>query len=281
MGKEQMEHLTGRIEKKPVKFSQQSQIRFAILGDSHLVSLGYNSTTRQYVLDASGLAYRRILQRIANSNARFVIHGGDTVGKTALGRPLEEKYKAFRNVTRGILRSIPVFYTVGNWDRINLFRQYISPNIRGVSNAPGTNGRVKIVILDNADGRFHNEDINILRGLSGQYQYIIVFHWPLRVGSLVNSNGHVLSANQTNLFFQSIPGNVRNQIIAIFTHHRHSFYFLRNNPYPGFGRTAFFVVPCSGRYRCSNSGYLRITLNRQNNRYILGFNPTTDFIRVN
>lgn len=268
-------------EELPVHIHPLSAIRFAVIGDSHLSTLGYNPTTNQYILDESGNRYRRVLRRIAGLNPSFVIHGGDAIGKTTSGRPPEEKYIAFRNVTRGIIRIKPIFFAIGNWERKNLFQKYISPTVRGISDVPGTSGKVKLVILDNADGRFHAEDLAILRNLSNKYQYIIDFHWPLRVGKLVNSNSHVLSANQTTLFFNSIPPAVRNRIIAIFSHHLHSFYYIKNSIYPNFSNTSFFVAPCSGTYLCASSGFLRLTLRlKTNNQYAVVFNPATDFIKV-
>jgi hypothetical protein len=265
----------------PFHIHPLSAIRFAVVGDSHLSTLGYNPTTNQYILDESGNRYRRVLKRIASLNPGFVLHGGDSIGKTTSGRPPEEKYIAFRNVTRGILKNKPIFFTIGNWERQNLFQKYISPKFRGISDVPGTSGRVKIVILDNADGRFHTEDLSILKNLSSQYQYIIDFHWPLRIGKLTKSDSHVLSANQTKLFFNSIPSAVRNRIIAIFSHHLHSFYFMKNHIYSNFSNTSFFVTPCSGTYLCSTSGFLRPLLRLgTNNRYVITFNPATDFIKV-
>lgn len=260
--------------------TQLSSIPFAIVGDSHLVSLGYNPMNKEYVLDESGKRYKRILQRIASSNASFMIHGGDTVGKTPTGRSPDEKYKAFANVTKGIFKR-RVFYILGNWDRVSLFTKYISPTIRGVSNVPGSNGKVKMVVLDNADGSFHAEDLVILRGLSSKYQYLIDFHRPLRVGNLGNMDGHIISKAQTDLFFSNIPKNVRNRILAIFTHHRHTFFYQKNNIFSGFSRTSFFITPCSGRYRCLTPGYLRASLIRgTNDAYHLMFNPKTDFVKV-
>ncbi|MNI15301.1 hypothetical protein D3C73_685970 [compost metagenome] len=257
---------------KPVRKTAPQVVNFAIMGDSHV---GYGN----------GLSiYKNLLSKAVKSgNKQFVIFGGDnkhgSVGTTA-----EADYKAFKDVARGILgpKHIPFKASIGNWEdntRV-LFKKYLG-NVIGQMNFPGTNGKVKYVWLDNAPGKFSFASISLLKNLDPNYYYIIDFHWPLKVKGISVDPTHVLSQAETKHFFDAIPSNVRNKVIAIFTHHAHTFYENLNNIYPGFTKTKFYVCGCSGAYncRCNSSscsrGYYEAALTVNNNQYNLTVKEVT------
>ncbi|MGG1635867.1 hypothetical protein MHH56_20455 [Paenibacillus sp. FSL K6-3182] len=145
-------------------------------------------------------------------------------------------------------------------------------------NFPGTNGNVKYVWLDNVPGKFSFASISLLKNLDPSYYYIIDCHWPLKVSGITVDPTHVISQEETNHFFNAIPSKVRNNVIAIFTHHAHTFYEKLTNIYPGFTKTKFYVCGCSGAYKCQcNStscgrGYYEAALTSNNNQYDLTVN---------
>jgi hypothetical protein len=130
-------------------------------------------------------------------------------------------------------------------------------------NFPGTQGKVRYVWLDCALGSFSPESIHLLSNLDDRYYYIIDFHWPLKVSGITVDPSHVLSAAETAKFFGAIPVQVRDKVLAIFTHHGHIFYRKLSNIYPGYTKTKFFVTGCSGEYKCranGDRGYYNATL---------------------
>ncbi|MNI78613.1 hypothetical protein D3C73_1350020 [compost metagenome] len=99
--------------------------------------------------------------------------------------------------------------------------------------------------------------------MDDRYDYIIDFHWPLKVSGITVDPSHVLSAAETSKFFSAIPVKVRDRVLAIFTHHGHKFYRKLSNIYPGYPKTKFFVCGCSGEYKCKpdgNRGFYNATL---------------------
>jgi hypothetical protein len=232
-------------------------VNFAVLGDSHV---GYKNSLS---------IFRRILPRaVSSGNKRFVIFGGDNK-HGSVGAAAHRGYRAFRNTVNRNLGPKRIRYkaSIGNWE-INtrsLFQRYLGA-VQGQINFPGTRRRVKYVWLDNSTGTFTQRSINILRGLDSRHWYIIDFHQPLRVRGLHVRPGHVISSQETRRFFNAIPPNVRNRILAIFTHHAHTFFQRTSNIYPGFPRTKFYVCGCSGAYTCRGRGYYNASLSIQGNQ---------------
>lgn len=252
------------FKSKPVRKAATQVINFTIIGDSHV---GYGN----------GLSiYKSLLSKaVKTGNKKFVIFGGDNKhGST--GTAADVDYKAFKDVARGILgpKNIPFKASIGNWEdntRV-LFKKYLG-NVLGQMNFPGTNGKVKYVWLDNAPGKFSFASITLLKNLDPNFYYIIDCHWPLKVKGITVDPTHVLNQNETDHFFNAIPSNVRDNVIAIFTHHAHTFYEKLNNIYPGFTKTKFYVCGCSGAYQCKcNSsgcgrGYYEAALTINNNQF--------------
>lgn len=250
-------------------------IRFIVMGDSHLVAHPSKRRGKPYKFDMSGLVYKSILRKIKNSGVHyhFAIHGGDSVGnrKVVLHKPTATDYIAFRKLTASQLQGIPIYYTVGNWDRITLFKRHLQKQTSGIRPIQGTGGRLKYVFLNTQRGTFDSQSIETLRKLDGHSQYIIDFHYPLRIEELINQfhPNHILSPSQTALFFHSIPSEARPQILAIFTHHEHKFMQNQKSIWPGFSETRFFVCPSAGGHRSPSPGYVQVSLTLKNNRYHL------------
>lgn len=251
---------------KSVRKTAAQIVNFTIIGDSHV---GYGN----------GLSiYKNLLSKaVKNGNKKFVIFGGDNK-HGSVGTQAETDYKAFKDVATGILgpKNIPFKASIGNWEdntRV-LFKKYLG-NVLGQMNFPGTSGKVKYVWLDNAPGKFSFASISLLKSLDPSHFYIIDCHWPLKVSGITVDPTHVLSQEETNHFFNAIPSNVRNNVIAIFTHHAHTFNEKRSNIYPGFTKTKFYVCGCSGAYQCTcNStrcgrGYYEAVLTLNNNQFDL------------
>lgn len=263
---------TGKSNSPFISKSQLKQvpaprkIQFAVLGDSH-VGVGN-----------SGSVFKKVLQKaVASSNKKFVIFGGDNEHGGRQSGKAETYYKEFKNIVKGVLdpKHIPFRASIGNWETNtrDLFKQYLG-NVTGKKNFPGTNGKVIYVWLDNASGKFSTESLALLKTLDANHHYIIDFHWPLKVNGITRkiNASHVLSQEQTNMFFMAIPSRVRNKILAIFTHHAHKFYKKTSNIYPGFPKTKFFVCGCSGDYSCTNPGYYDATLTILNNQFTVTAN---------
>lgn len=91
------------------------------------------------------------------------------------------------------------------------------------------------------------------------YYYIIDFHWLLRVPGITNA----------------IPANVRNRILAIFTHHAHKLFSNSVPINPNFSNTPLYVIGCSGDYTCKSvdRGYYDLNLTIQNNIATLQTTP--------
>ncbi|MEI7026025.1 metallophosphoesterase family protein [Paenibacillus sp. y28] len=237
-------------------------IRFGVVGDSH-VGYGNSLAVLKSILPSV----------VSNGNKRFVIFGGDNAHAGANhGNFAAQRYSDFKQAADSILgpRSIPYKASIGNWETTTrpLFRQYLG-RVTGEMNFPGTRGRVRYVWLDNASGSFSQESLRLLKGLDHQHDYIIDFHWPLRVQGITVPSSHVLSQAETDKFFNAIPASVRSHVLAIFTHHAHKFYQKTSNIYIGFPKTKFYVCGCSGAYKCTASGrgYYDATLTFSNNRY--------------
>lgn len=242
-------------------------VNLAVVGDSHVGFLNSQSM------------FNTLLQRVVNnSNKRYIIFGGDDVH--ALGassiQVAETYYQQFTNILNNVLGSIPFRSSIGNWEATNrnnsraLFRQYINRYLTGYRVIPGTQGLVRHVWLDNGRGGVFSQDsLNLLSNLDPNYYYIIDFHWPLRVPGITTEihGDHVMIQMQTNMFFNAIPSNVRNKILAIFTHHAHKFFANSVTINPNFPNTSFFVTGCSGDYACISSerGYYELNLTVQNN----------------
>ncbi|NEW00376.1 hypothetical protein GYH73_000310 [Bacillus megaterium] len=242
-------------------------IDLAVVGDSHVGFLNSQSM------------FNTLLQRVVNNgNKRYIIFGGDDVH--ALGasssQVAETYYQQFTNILNSVLGSIPFRSSIGNWEATNrnnsriLFRQYINRYLTGYRSIPGTQGLVRHVWLDNGRGGVFSQDsLNLLSSLDPNYYYIIDFHWPLRVPGITNEihGDHVITQMETNMFFNAIPSNVRNRILAIFTHHAHKFFTNSVNIHPNFPNTPFFVTGCSGDYACVSNerGYYELNLTVQNN----------------
>ncbi|OAB47341.1 metallophosphoesterase [Paenibacillus antarcticus] len=246
-----------------IQKSATQRVNFAVMGDSHV---GYGNSLSIF----KGL----LPKAVASGNKKFVIFGGDNKHGSK-GTVAEADYKAFKDtVTRNLSpKKIPYKASIGNWEdntRV-LFTKYLGP-VHGQMNFPGTQGKVKYVWLDNAPGKFSYASISLLKSLSPNYYYIIDFHWPLKVKGITVDPTHVLSSQETANFFRAIPGNVRNKVVGIFTHHAHTFYENLNNIYPGFSKTKFYVCGCSGAYKCKctssgcGRGYYDATLTINNNQ---------------
>jgi hypothetical protein len=251
-------------------------INLAVVGDSHV---GFQNSQNMF---------NTLLQRVvSNGNKRYIIFGGDDVH--ALGasssQEAERYYQQFTHISNSVLGS-NIFHrtAIGNWedtDRNNsraLFQQYLNPFLTGYVGIPGTQGLVRHVWLDNGRGGIFSQDsLDLLRNLDPNHYYIIDFHWPLRVPGITNAilEDHIMSQAETEIFFNAIPANVRNRILAIFTHHAHKFYSNSNNIHPGFPNTPFFVTGCSGDYACSyaSRGYYDVDLTIQNNMATLQATP--------
>lgn len=169
------------------------------------------------------------------------------------------------------LGSIPYKASIGNWEAStrSLFNEYLGA-AAGEMNFPGTQGKVRYVWLDCALGQFTPVSLNLLRNLDDRYFYIIDFHWPLRVHGITVDSSHVLSAAESTKFFTAIPAKAREKVLAIFTHHGHTFYQKLNNIYPGYPKTKFFVTGCSGDYKCNpggNMGYYNATITSSGSGY--------------
>jgi len=69
----------------------------------------------------------------------------------------------------------------------------------------------------------------------------------------------MISQQETDRFFEAIPPQVRNNVLAIFTHHAHTFCSKLEHIYPGFPATQFYVCGCSGAYKCKSdeTGFIR------------------------
>jgi hypothetical protein len=239
-------------------------IPFAVVGDSHI---GYGS---------SAAIFRNVLQKaVGSGNKSFVIFGGDNAHAGAdHGQFAQARYTEFKNIARGILGSkkVPYRASIGNWETSTrtLFAGSLN-RVSGQMDFPGTQGKVKYVWLDNAPGQFSSASLSLLRNLNPNFFYIIDFHWPLRVKGFAAPAGHVLTQSETDKFFNTIPAAARNKIIAIFTHHAHTFFHKYTNVYPNFPKTKFFVCGCSGAYRCTTGGrgYYEASITIQSNQAVV------------
>lgn len=255
----------GRGLKRTVK---AQSINFAVIGDSH-VGYGNSSTIFKDLLPKA----------VTSGNKRFVIFGGDNAQAGAdHGNNADAYYKDFKDTVTGTLGSIPYKASIGNWEATTrtLFTKYLGA-VTGQMSFPGTQGKVKYVWLDCALGKFTPESITLLKNLDDRYYYIIDFHWPLKISGITVDSSHVLSSAETGKFFAAIPVKVRDQVLAIFTHHGHKFYRKLSNIYPGFPKTKFFVTGCSGDYKCKpngDRGFYNATLS------INGSSVTVDAYRV-
>lgn len=232
-----------------------ADIRFAVLGDSHI---GYKN---------GGTVFKNLLLQAVKDDKKFVFFGGDNVhGGVGTGEA-EGFYKQFNSIVKGILgpKEIPYRASIGNWETTtrSLFGKYMG-DVVGKANFPATLGRVKFIWLDNANGAFSQESLGLLKRLNANHYYVIDFHWPLRLMGVPFDNRHMVSKAETDRFFHAIPPKVRNRVLAIFTHHAHTFFRIESNIYPGFPNTKFYVTGCSGCYRCSNPGYYDAVLTIRN-----------------
>ncbi|MBA2937454.1 metallophosphoesterase [Paenibacillus sp. CGMCC 1.16610] len=240
-------------------------VNFSIIGDCHV---GYSNSLS---------IFKSILPKaVRPGSTRFVIFGGDNKHGSK-GAQADSDYQAFKFAVTSVLgTSIPYKASIGNWedDTREQFRKYLNP-VLGMTNFPGTGGKVKYVWLDNAPGKFSYDSISLLKSLSANYYYIIDCHWPLRVNGITVDSSHVLSAEETGHFFKSIPVSVRDKVLGIFTHHAHTFFENTSTIYTGFAETRFYVCGCSGAYncRCNSSscgrGYYQASLTLQGNKVTL------------
>ncbi|WP_020617303.1 metallophosphoesterase family protein [Paenibacillus daejeonensis] len=250
-----------KIKRRRVRISQ-TVLRFSVIGDSHV---GYGNSEN---------IFRRLLPRAIRSNTRLVIFGGDNAHAGAdHGQFAQARYISFRDTVNSVLgpRNIPYKASIGNWETTtrSLFRNYLGTEY-GFRSFPGTQGRVRHIWLDNATGRFSSDSLNLLRSLDdSRYYYIFDFHWPLNISGLTVDPSHVLSPAETRRFFDAVPNSIRNNVLAIFTHHAHLFFQKTSNVWPGFPNTKFFVTGCSGAYECRDRdrGYYDAALLIDNNRY--------------
>ncbi|MGK9251936.1 metallophosphoesterase [Paenibacillus humicus] len=245
-------------------------VNFLVMGDSHV---GFGNSLS---------IYKRLLQQAVKSGRKsFCIFGGDNKhGST--GTQATTDYKAFKNVATGILgpKHIPFKASIGNWEDNTRaqFKQYLG-DVMGKMDFPGTQGKVKYVWLDNAPGKFSFASIDLLTKLDPNFYYIIDCHWPLKVNGITVDPSHVLDAQETAHFFHAIPANVRDKVLAIFTHHAHTFYQNLSHIYPGFNETQFYVCGCSGDYECKcdttgcGRGYYEGVLTLNNGKASLKITP--------
>ncbi|WP_394235920.1 metallophosphoesterase family protein [Niallia oryzisoli] len=273
----------------------KNQLKFIVLGDSHLSIKGYDKVQKRYLLDSSGENYKKILQHIVNNYSNtvsFVVHGGDTIGE---GNK-EDNFKAFVSVTEGILFhpnvNLPIFVTIGNHDFVKkngslssgLFEKFIGDLTNDIQ-IPGTNVHLLQLptFFKSLGGApyFRSEDLNWLRKKTLQTKppkfVLIDFHADLRVGKFKNAGSHyVLDEDQTNAFFQSISPNVQ----AIFNHHSHTSYQFKINEKIGGQKVniPYLITGCGGNMT-SNAGcpnYYVVTMDKINTS-----NPTVHFKPVN
>ncbi|ASS66181.1 metallophosphoesterase [Paenibacillus sp. RUD330] len=245
-------------------------VNFLVMGDSHV---GFGNSLS---------IYKRLLQQAVKSGHKsFCIFGGDNKhGST--GTQATTDYKAFKNVATGILgpKHIPFKASIGNWEDNTRaqFKQFLG-DVMGKMDFPGTQGKVKYVWLDNAPGKFSFASIDLLTKLDPNFYYIIDCHWPLKVNGITVDPSHVLDAQETAHFFHAIPANVRDKVLAIFTHHAHTFYQNLSHIYPGFNGTQFYVCGCSGDYECKcdttgcGRGYYEGVLTLNNGKASLKITP--------
>ncbi|MBP1964570.1 metallophosphoesterase family protein [Paenibacillus aceris] len=242
------------------RFTATQVINFAVMGDSHV---GYQN--------GAGIFKALLPKAVQSGQKKFVIFGGDNKHGGSTSQDANAWYKEFKDIASGILnpKNIPFKASIGNWEdnTRDLFKHYLGSTV-GQMNMPGTKGKVKHVWLDNAPGKFSDESIALLKSLDPNFSYVIDFHWPLRVQGIGVDLSHVLSRMETDRFFNAIPGHVRNNILAIFTHHAHAWYEKTSPIYPGFTKTKFYVCGCSGAYKCTtgNSGYYDASLIIKNNQ---------------
>lgn len=232
-------------KRSPNLIAKDQSINFAVIGDSHV---GYGNSLS---------IFKDLLPKaVSGGNKKFVIFGGDNTQAGANhGNHADTYYRDFKDTVISTLGSIPYKASIGNWEASTqpLFTKYLGA-VTGQMNFPGTQGRVKYIWLNCALGQFTPASINLLKNLDDQHFYIIDFHWPLNVSGITVDPSHVLSVSETNKFFSAIPTKVRDNVLAIFTHHGHLFYRKLSNIYPGYTKTKFFVCGCSGDYKCKSSG---------------------------
>ncbi|MEC1071979.1 hypothetical protein [Priestia megaterium] len=246
-------------------------VNLAVVGDSHV---GYGNSQNMF---------NSLLQDVVNSgNKRYVIFGGDDVHAGGVSRQeAMRRYQQFATIINNLLgTNIPSRSSIGNWEEstTDLFRRYINRYLTGYVGVPGTQGLVRHLWLDNgAGGRWSQDSLDLLGNLDSNYYYIIDFHWPLRVPGITNEihDDHVMTQGETNMFFNTIPANVRNRILAIFTHHAHKLYSNSTPIHPNFSNTPFYVTGCSGDYACKSvdRGYYDLKLTIQNNIATLQTTP--------
>jgi hypothetical protein len=136
-------------------------VNFSIIGDSHV---GYSNSL--------SILKSVLPKAIRPGSTRFVIFGGDNKHGSK-GAQADNDYQAFKDAVTNMLgTSIPYKASIGNWenDTREQFQKYLNP-VLGMSNFPGTGGKVKYVWLDNAPGKFSYASISLLRSLSANYYY--------------------------------------------------------------------------------------------------------------
>ena len=245
-------------------------VNLAVVGDSHV---GFGNSQSMF---------NNLLQNVVNSgNKRYVIFGGDDVHAGGVSTAeATRRYQQFASIVNNVLgTNIPYRSSIGNWEdsTTDLFRSYINPYLTGYVGIPGTQGLVRHLWLDNANRRWSQDSLNLLRSLDPNYYYIIDFHWPLRVPGITNEihDDHLMTQGETDMFFNAIPANVRNRILAIFTHHAHKLFSNSVPINPNFSNTPLYVTGCSGDYACKSvdRGYYDLNLTIQNNIATLQTTP--------